>query len=426
MFAPSALLLGLATAVAAQAPDLSAIPRESFWLQHWWSPATETWTALGLMSVRRDGTRVVAEPLGPTYVSRSVSLPERPLEGGLGATGLRLTGTFGKRQDAEGRPTDQDLVLEFRLTLEPPRTLLGAVSDGEVERGRTRLTRLDDAELLHQLDAIGREWQIERRTVEAGLAPIQDAIAFLQRQLDDDRALGRVGLTSQSTMVLDDLRNRLAVEELRHQQTLSGERAIREMRVRLGATLGDIAPTPASIDLPLDESFWRQEWRASSTDDWLALGVLGMHGDAATFVAVPLAPTYTHRGSQLPEGPLRGRRTATTWTMAGRFAATRDDGQAQPASRELEFRLRPTDDARTLVGGIFDGGSQLGETRFTRLADRRELLAELSAADDRWAVEIAVVKGTIPSLRDQVHTLERREQWERQGGSGGIDRKSVV
>ncbi|MBK8975687.1 MAG: hypothetical protein IPM29_07160 [Planctomycetes bacterium] len=412
----------LASALRARSSLEQALPAESVWLQQWWQPDTGTWSALGLLAFRREGDRVVGEPLAATYTTRNVRLPDGPLTGEASGRGVRLVGTFGKRVDDEGRQTGQDLVLEFCLELADGRTLAGATFERGAQQGRTRFVRLSDAEFLHRLELAQREWSIERQVVEAGFGPLQDAIAFLQKQPEDDRALGRQGLQSQSTMVLDDLRNRLAVEELRHRATSSGESAVREMITRLRAQWGTLASSPVVVDEPRDEeSFWRQEWQAPDRGDWILLGVVAMHVANGTAVAVPMSPTYTHRGTQLPHGPLRGTRTPRELTLRGTFDGERDpDGDEAPPTRELEFRLRAADSDRVLEGSILAGGRELGRTRFTRLDGREALLAELQAADDRWALEAAVVKGTIPPLRNEVSSLERRDQWERQGGAGGL------
>lgn len=412
------LVFELVLAASARA----ALPEESAWKQSWWDEASASWSPLGVIVLHVADDRVTAEPIVATYTRRGAILPEKTMAGSVTAAEVRFGGVFGKRRDAQDNPTDRDHVIEFRLQVVDDRTLEGGTFDEGSQTGRTRFARLTESELLGEFEAAAHAWQVERKIVQASLPLLREQLEFLEKQLADDRALGRVGLDGQSTLVLDDTRMQILSSDARLTATSEGERLARELATRLKARFPSVVSEerrPAAVGP--GESFWVQHWKNPENAQWTPLGLLHMVEGPDGVSIQPINFTYTSRGAQLPERPLRGRKTDTGLAVRGAFGNRSDPVTGQPTDQPLvlDFDLERTDD-RTLAGVIRDGSAVVAETKFVRVADKPQLIDLLQKSEFQWGIERAVVMGTIPSLRDQVSTLEKQDRSERQAGRGGL------
>lgn len=420
MFTRLALPLLLVTLSMLAAPSRAALPPESAWKQLWWDDAAGSWSPLGVILLNVAADRVTAQPVAATYTTRGASLPDGPMTGSITEQEARFSGVFGKRLDPQGNPTSDDRVIEFRLRFADPRTLEGSTFEVGAPAGRTRLVQLADADLLGELEAAAHAWRIEREVVEAARDPLREQQAFLEKQLADDVALGRIGLGNQPTLVLDQTRMQLLADDARLASAREGERLAREMATRLKAQLpaGLVASDPRPPAIAPGESFWSQHWKNPHDGRWLLLGVVHMSETPDAVIVRPISFTYTSRETQLPNQPLRGRRTDSGLSLRGTFGQQPGGGQGD-AERVLDFDLAKVG-ADEFAGVIREGTSTRAETRLVRIADRRQLLDFLEKTELQWGIERAVVMGTIPSLRDQVSALEKQDQSERASGRGGL------
>jgi hypothetical protein len=377
---------------------------KSVWQQQWQDPHTGQWQPMGVVIADRQGDQVVLTPVLPTYFSPSFRLPDNNFVGQLTSAGATLRATFGKQVDHNtGAPKPHDRVGLFELRLHQ-QAYTGDVHLDNQLLGQTRFVPLSDARLRWELENAQKQWDLEA---------LMELADFIRKQHEDDVRLNRQGLKRHS-MTLDRTMGEIRSFEMRQQQAMQAQRVLRELIARIRLT---VEAEPPIADHSIEESLWRQKWRASESDDWQTLGTVRIVHIGQQVVVQPITFTNTHRGTSLPTKPMTGTKDNNSVTFTGLFG----DPQ-QGTEQRFEFRLLAT--SKVMEGTISSAQSPVSYTRFEKLDDLQSAIRECDAVVERWKLEQAVVFGTLPGLRNQVSTLTQQRQTGQLSDFGQINLNS--
>ncbi len=185
LFASLSILSGLG--ILSHAAELPS--GESVWRQTQLDANTHQWQYITLVTLHHNQAKVHLEfPFWAAYNS-NVTLPQAVRNPQIVDNQLRFSGVFGKKNDPQtGQPTDDDFMLEFRLTIKSDVLMEGfALLDGN-EFATMRLERIANTEmLLKECEYIAAALEIERAAAQAQLQPLRDAVDVWEKHIERQR-----------------------------------------------------------------------------------------------------------------------------------------------------------------------------------------------------------------------------------------------
>jgi hypothetical protein len=209
---------------------------EGYWVQSQQLEEGGPWVHIAVAGMRSSAAPI--EYLAFTVTSPDVMLPERIEMIRADESVLHWKAYFGKKRDGQGAETAEEIVAEFLLRAESPGVYVGTTMLGEQSLGTTRFERLpDERALLVKLQEVAEQVKLNRQIVEETLPMFREQLAAYEKQIENDRAMGRE--TPSGTRMMRDVAERqVIVEEWKLRALVQQEQVCIESIARLRAVVG--------------------------------------------------------------------------------------------------------------------------------------------------------------------------------------------